>query len=420
MGLRILLVLVTLSVAITDQISAAGSWSVESVGWSMYLKPDGSRLTGMVSQCGTARQRLTDIEEGRVDGNKVSFKCTRIDRNLTLQFTGQLLPDAMVINWTKTLRAGTPDTPGVDKIFGAATSGTFTAARIADGELAQAAADTRGSEFAGAINLPASNTKSEGTLFVPEGVSRVRTVITVIRYGVGVSMSSSRAWRELAASVDGALLGVNFSPIGPKRGGLMDVDPAEGGADALLGLLRQLSVESKHPELNTAPLVLWGHSAGGGIASLLAAEISERTLAFVRYHSGPVTGDVAVISKLPSLSLSGGRDTTAPPPAAEALWRSGRAAEAPWTFGVRPDAEHSDLGAASGFMTLWIQAVVRLRLPGAGSTLYKVSGSSGWLGDNRSGLIAPHDEFTGPKSEASWFPDETTARAWRQLLAIGK
>ena len=135
MGLRILLVLVTLSVAITDQISAAGSWSVESVGWSMYLKPDGSRLTGMVSQCGTARQRLTDIEEGRVDGNKVSFKCTRIDRNLTLQFTGQLLPDAMVINWTKTLRAGTPDTPGVDKIFGAATSGTFTAARITDGEL---------------------------------------------------------------------------------------------------------------------------------------------------------------------------------------------------------------------------------------------------------------------------------------------
>ena len=218
-----------------------------------------------------------------------------------------------------------------------------------------------------------------------------RAVIAIIRYGLGFSLYERAEWRELAESVQGVLLGVRFRPSARLPGGLAAVNQADGGAEALLSLLERLAQESGHPELGAAPLVLWGHSAGGGVASILAGLHPDRTLAFVRYHSGPVTGDLGVVSKIPALLLSGALDTTAPIQVAESLWKRGRALGAPWTFAVEPQAQHGDqedLEKASEFMMKWIAAVVRHRLPLGDSTMRVVNDKAAWMGDNRTGAVA--------------------------------
>lgn len=64
-------------------------------------------------------------------------------------------------------------------------------------------------------------------------------------------------------------------------------------------------------------------------------------------------------------------------------------------------------------MATWITAVV---LPSSGTTLRVASDSSAWMGDTRTGEIALYRAFTGPKVEASWLPDEVTARGWPAAL----
>jgi len=51
--------------------------------------------------------------------------------------------------------------------------------------------------------------------------------------------------------------------------------------------------------------------------------------------------------------------------------------------------------------------------------LRAVTDGSAWLGNNQTGVVAPHSSFSGSKLEASWLPDEVTARGWQAVLGIG-
>jgi hypothetical protein len=159
------------------------------------------------------------------------------------------------------------------------------------------------------------------------------------------------------------------------------------------------------------------------MVSSYAGRHPERTLAFVRYHSGPAGGDLGIVSKIPSLLLAGGRDTTAPVPVVEALWRNGRALGAPWTFAVQPEATHGDakdVERANPLMIPWITAVVRQRLSPDGARLRPVTDGSAWMGNNRTGEVAPYGTFGGSRADASWLPDESSARAWRVVVGTAQ
>jgi hypothetical protein len=49
-----------------------------------------------------------------------------------------------------------------------------------------------------------------------------------------------------------------------------------------------------------------------------------------------------------------------------------------------------------------------------------VTDKSAWLGNNQTGEAAPYRTFAGSKGEASWLPDEASARAWQKALGLGK
>ena len=62
-------------------------------------------------------------------------------------------------------------------------------------------------------------------------------------------------------------------------------DPRNGSGKKFLQALSDLAAKSKHPELETVPWCLWGHSGGGFWASLMQTAHPERIVA-IWFRSG--------------------------------------------------------------------------------------------------------------------------------------
>lgn len=289
--------------------------------------------------------------------------------------------------------------------------------------------EVQGAEFAAAANLTEKNIKAEGTIFVPQKVPRVLAVLVT----VGRAPLADRAaepfyvWRTLCETSGCALLYLRLGTIRPEPAA-SDVfvrDAAAGGADALLQILQRVGEQSAHLELKDAPLLLWGGSAGAGFGTTFAQRYPERTVAFIRYHTH-LRGwlpNIDVLKDIPGLIIAGGKDETAGTEDAERFWKNGRSAGAPWTFAVEPGATHRDdqtLVSSQQLIVPWVAAVLRQRLAPGNMRLRPVTEKSGWLGNHLKTEVAPYATFPDPKAEASWLPDEVSARGWRTVLGAAK
>ena len=273
--------------------------------------------------------------------------------------------------------------------------------------------------MAAAVNLLEKGVKAEGVLLLPRerrpGTRRHRGhPLWTWLWGY-----DDPQWRRLSETLESALLHVRISNVSSVPTGDFIGLAGLGGGDALLLLLERFAQESGHPELESAPVLIWGHSAAGSFAATFAALHPQRTIAFVRYHSaggGLVGADMKILSQIPALLLSGGNDAPGAAQSAETFGRMGRSAGAPWTFAVEPNATHGDEEArrkANDVMIPWVTATVRQRMSPEGATLRAVTDGSAWLGNNRTSEVAPYEMFSGSKPEASWLPDERTARGWQ-------
>jgi hypothetical protein len=279
----------------------------------------------------------------------------------------------------------------------------------------------RGIELAAAVNLLQRNVKVEGQLFLPERVQRVRAVIVVINFGLGSrALYHDSAWQKFAADHHVGLLHTRISGIPVDSTADVWRDAGLGGAEGLIALLARLAQESGRKELADAPLLFWGHSAAGPFGATFALLQPQRTVAFVRYHSGarPLNADMGILAKVPALFFVAGKDTVASAVDAANLWQRGRAVGAPWTFALEPDAMHgdeADLKGANELLIPWISAVLRQRLAPDGAQLRPVNDMAAWIGNSETGTIAPAGGFSESRTRASWLPDETSAHAWRAL-----
>lgn len=299
---------------------------------------------------------------------------------------------------------------------------------IAPGPATAQTGAVAGREFSSAVTSQEQNLRLVGRIFVSDNVVRVRAVIVTIRWGNGPDFYTDANVRRLAESIGATLLLTEFQTIAdaknnrPRRAD-------QGGAEALLQLLRQVARDTNRREIEDAPLVFWGHSAAGPFGAGFAALHPDRTIAFVRYHSGPMAGgEVPAMTRVPALFLSGGRDTSTGAPGGwtnlavdgpKALWQFGRSGGGPWTFAYDPEADHDSIEAltrSNALMIAWISAVVRQRIRDEGSRLFDIAPGSGWLGNNDTGEVIAVNAFSGSMTNHSWLPDETTAQFWRALM----
>lgn len=286
---------------------------------------------------------------------------------------------------------------------------------------------THGTEFNGAVSLLSKNLKFDGTIFVPSTVRRADAVIVIVNWGATQELIfDRRPWRRLAQTVTGALLHVRMTEMtaapGPRTEGPF-WDAGSGAGEGLLALLGRLGDEARHPEFARVPLVVFGFSAAGRFASSFAAWQPDRVIGFVRYHS-PGRPLLTSIQRVPALLIAGEKDNPAPRDDTPNLWKAGRAAGAPWTIAIEPEAEHPMaapvVARANDLMIPWITAVIRLRVPQLGRRLRPIDPQAGWLGNTDTLEVAPIETFLGSRANANWLPDAASASGWRTMVSRSK
>jgi len=212
------------------------------------------------------------------------------------------------------------------------------------------------------------------------------------------------------------------------------------GIASCIEALPAMATETKHPEIETAPIVTTGISAGGLAATQTALRYSDRILAVIPIHGamlaqgndgfnanrgGDTPGDIQTLDvekllKVPMALTFDDGDGFVSPVTSEGFVRYGRSKGAPWLFLLSKGGNHTDSTEDfSKALLPWLGAVIEARLPASASgqdaatRFTELAESSGWLGDLRTKEIATFADFKGDKAKANWFPNEDAAKAWK-------
>ena len=275
------------------------------------------------------------------------------------------------------------------------------------------------------------------TLWLPADVKTVRGVI-VHQHGCGKGACEGGAtaaydlyWQALAAKWDCALLGPSYH-----QGDAPDCrrwcDPRNGSEATFLRCLKEFAAKTKHPEIETAPWCLWGHSGGGFWASIMMARHPERTVAvwcrsgtaFEAWQAGDVPG-VEVPNAVygvplmlnPGMKEKGDKRFNGAWTGSEAMFRDYQDHGAPVGFAPDPNTAH-ECGDSRYLAIPFFDACLELRLPASGNTLKPVRVFAGWFAPFLGDKATPAVDYQGKKLVV-WLPTEAVARAWEEYVKTG-
>jgi hypothetical protein len=108
--------------------------------------------------------------------------------------------------------------------------------------------------------------KAEFKLWLPSDVAPVQAIAVLVpgSNGDGRGQVDDPIWREFATRHKLALIGVRLTDKPHEQGFIEEyVNVSQGSGQALLDAVNAFAARAKHPELATAPFLLWGMSAGG-------------------------------------------------------------------------------------------------------------------------------------------------------------
>ncbi|MDR1190404.1 MAG: alpha/beta hydrolase [Verrucomicrobiales bacterium] len=147
------------------------------------------------------------------------------------------------------------------------------------------------------LRLPAADGEINYTLVLLPGYN-----------GDGRGMADEAAWQRLADEQRCAILACRL--VNNKGGSAPHYVRVENwSGKALLDTLKHFAAQTQKLELATAPLLLWGHSAGGGFAYNFANWKPERVAGFVLVKSALNTNDPrSAMLKVPALFIGGEND----------------------------------------------------------------------------------------------------------------
>jgi hypothetical protein len=297
------------------------------------------------------------------------------------------------------------------------------------------------------VSYPPSNQTGElqlgvtYTLWVPDGVAKIRGVI-VHQHGCGSGACKGGAtaaydlhWQALARKWDCALLGPSYQQS-DKQNCRLWCDPRNGSAKTFLKALGALAAKAKHPELETAPWCLWGHSGGGFWASLMQTMYPERIVAiwfrsgtaFAAWEKGeiprPEIPDTAYAIPAmcnPGAKENGDKRFSSAWTGTLAMFQAYRAKGAPIGFAPDPRTAH-ECGDSRYLAIPFFDACLAMRLSQKNSKdakLRAVDMKTAWLATLLTDKAEPAAAYAGKAEEAVWLPNERVARAWSEYVKTG-
>lgn len=261
--------------------------------------------------------------------------------------------------------------------------------------------------------------KAQFRLWVPPSTPKVRAVLVLVpgSNGDGRPMAEDSVWQAFATKNRLALVACRFTDKPHDQGFIEEyVDVARGSGQALFDVLGKLAGRSRHAEIASAPLLLWGMSAGGQFNYELTAWQPERVAAFVVNKGGiyytALTSHAA--RNVPGMLFIGGKDLDQRIQTITGLFALNRRGGALWALAEEPGAAHV-VGKSRDVAMLFYEDVLAARL-GDGTILHPMPANAGLMGDNKAKDYGPFPEKGGPNYPTSWLPTERIARAWRAML----
>lgn len=190
-------------------------------------------------------------------------------------------------------------------------------------------------------------------------------------------------------------------------------------SDAIIfAALGTAAEESDHPEITSAPVLMFGLSAGGPEAAGLVSRHPERSIGLlervpVSVSSLTTTETLAV----PAFVMLAELDAVVNNAAVRATFTENRSRGGRWALAVEPQVDHSTASSKGNDAAInWIGNALDLRLPATpGQPLIELDQPSGWLGNQATLDVAPWADYLGDRTAASWLLSASQAAAWKFL-----
>jgi len=267
--------------------------------------------------------------------------------------------------------------------------------------------------------------KAEFRLWYPADLRAIRAILVLVpgSNGDGRSAVEDPVWQAFATRHHLALVGCRLTDK-PHEQSFIEhyVNVSQGSGQVFLDALTALAGRAQHPELASAPLLLWGMSAGGQFNYEFVAWKPERVIAFVVNKGGIYYS--ALLSQaartVPGLLFVGGKDLEFRTNTIVGLFAVNRRAGALWALTEEPAAGHI-VGRSRDMALMFYEDVLPMRLGEetdgpANATLRAMDEKSGFLGDFKAKTAAPIGAGGTPNYPTAWLPTARLARAWEAML----
>lgn len=254
----------------------------------------------------------------------------------------------------------------------------------------------------------------------------VKTYRGILYLGAGYEYSSipmmkEKRWQDFARENEFVILTSHMKSRTEKNNEIAYWQAEYGTGQELLNAIKYFAKEANHPEIENAPMAMWGFSAGGQFNYHFACWKPERVITFVAIKGGYYFSELNnEARKIPALFFTGENDLQRRKDAVHELFNKNIKAEPLWCLANEADSGH-EIGKTYDLAVPWLNEVVRQRLPEKENSskrpiaLKDIDISVVWLGDRTTGEIAPILEYAKDKKSSSWMPNENIAKIWMQF-----
>ena len=284
----------------------------------------------------------------------------------------------------------------------------------------RAAAQTpAGSVFEETVAPGHNYDKAEFKLWLPNDLQSVRAVAVLVpgSNGDGRGQADDPIWQAFAVRNKLALVGVRLTDKPHDQGFIEEyVNVSQGSGQAFLDAMSAFATRTRHPELATAPFLLWGMSAGGEFNYEFTMWKPDRVVAFVVNKGNIYYTALApkAAREVPGILFTGGKDLEFRTSTITGLFAVNRRAGALWALAEEPSAAHV-VGRSRDVAVVLFEDMLAARV-GEGGALKPVTENSGFLGDIKAKTFHALGEDKVPNYPTAWLPTARVAERWQWLV----
>lgn len=277
-------------------------------------------------------------------------------------------------------------------------------------------------------SIPPGNNyeKAAFRLWYPDDYKTISGIIVLMpgSNSDGRDWINDEFWQSLAQKHNFALMGCYFTDQEHMD---MDIEyyanAKEGSGQALLTSLSHMAEKSGFSELSDAPLVLWGHSAGGQFNYEFVCWKPERVVAFVVNKGGIYYTALAPkpARDVPGLFFTGENDFPPRIDIIKGIFSLNRRVGALWAIAEEPNAGH-EIGHTQKLAGIFFDEIIPIRMckkisdPDKSYALHAITTEPCYAGSfEAKKFIRMTDELRNYYA-VSWLPTLKFAEAWLSLI----